>query len=106
MTTKKLKPVNLTVYMFDDLLSLLEDDHARKAGELLTLSDISFGDAEYTLVRGHIIERLLYQAYDEVHDDVDQNTEKFAKARSKAMAAVPSFLPDIDGKPRLVAING
>lgn len=106
MTTKKLKPVKLTVYLLNDLLSLLEDDHARRAEELLTSSDISFGDAEYTLVRGHIIERLLYQAYDEVHDDVDQNTEKFAKARTKAMAAVPSLLPDINGKPRLVAIDG
>lgn len=106
MTTKKLKPVHLTVYMFYDLLSLLEVDHAAKASELLRSSDISFGDAEYTLVRGHLIERLLYQAYDEVHADVDQNTEKFAKARSKAMAVVPSLLPVIDGKPRLVAIEG
>jgi hypothetical protein len=106
MAIKKLKPVSLSVYMFDDLLSLLDDEHARKAEELLTSSDISFGDAEYTLVRGHIIERLLYQAYDEVHDDVDQSSEKFAKARSKAMAAVPSLLPDINGEPRLVAISG
>lgn len=106
MKTKKIRPVSLSVYLFDDLIDVLDEHHAREAARLLGESDISFGDAEYTLVRGHLIERILYEAYDEINEHEDREGAKFLAARRKAMAALPSLLPDLDGNPRLVAIRG
>lgn len=106
MTTKTASLVNLSVYMFEDLLDLLDKDHAYAASALLQNSDISFGDAEYTLVRGTLIERLLYDAYDDAHVDRDDGGEEFLAARAAAMAVLPSLLQSPGSDPVLVAING
>ena len=106
MTKKPIKTVNIEVYMFADLLGLLEKDHAEKSADLLAESDVSFGDAEYTIVRGQSIHKLIERAYEELHEGQDHDSEPFQAARDTAMGVLPPLGADRRGWPRLVAIDG
>lgn len=56
----------IEVYYLDDILSVFPDGFETDFHEnFLQASDISYGDAEYTLVRGAVIDRLLHDCWDE-----------------------------------------
>lgn len=110
MTTKQDKPLprvsQLPVYFFSDLLKLLDKKLAERASDRLAESDISFGDAEYTLVRGQRIVDLLEDAYDDLHDSEDQETSAYRAAKHDALYFVNALKDSWRGESVLVAIDG
>jgi len=110
MTTKQDKPLprvsQLPVYFFGDLLTLLDKKLAEHASDRLAESDISFGDAEYTLVRGQRIVDLLEDAYDDLHDSEDQETSAYRAAKHDALYFVNALKDSWRGESVLVAIDG
>lgn len=110
MTTKQDKPLprvsQLPVYFFSDLLKLLDEKLAERACDRLADSDISFGDAEYTLVRGQRIVDLLEDAYDDLHDSEDQETSAYRAAKHDALYFTGALKDSWRGEPVLVAIDG
>jgi len=110
MTTKEEKPLprvsQLPVIYFADLLKLLDEKLAEKASDKLAESDISFGDAEYTLVRGERIVDLLEEAYDDLHENEDTTKPAYAMAKQRSLYFRHSLQKAWRGEPVLVAIDG
>ena len=110
MTTKQDKPLprvsQLPVYFFSDLLKLLDKKLAEHASDRLAESDISFGDAEYTLVRGQRIAALLEDAYADLHENEDQEASAYRAAKHDALYFINALKDSWRGEPVLVAIDG
>lgn len=86
----------LEVYYLDDILSLFPGEFEDDFNEnWLTSGDISFGDATYTLVAGHRIDRLLHDCW----DDGDYATDAMKED-------IWSRLPVLFNGGTLVAIRG
>lgn len=89
-TTQPIQIVQIPVYMWDDLVDLLPEGFADVAHDALGDSDrVSFGDAEYTVIKGTLAQRILFDAWDgwdgaEDHD----RTEVFGRLPSLINAHV------------------
>jgi hypothetical protein len=93
--TSEVPLCTLEVYHLDDILNVFTAEFQDAFMEELSNSDISFGDAAYTLVSGSTIDRMLHDLFD--GDDWDGCLSK-----SETWSKLPVlFNPDV-----LVAIRG
>ena len=86
-----IKPVTFTAYEWNDLLSVFPEGYADHAYETLeTSSDVSFGDAEATLIKGTLAERILHRAWDTWEDGPEglDRREVFSRLPSLVNALV------------------
>ena len=91
-TNSKIPSESFEAYMWDDLLEVFPQE-VQEAASILGDNSFSYGDAEYTLIKGTVVERILYDAWDEV-------LGSHCSARAPTFARLPSLI----GK--LVAIRG
>lgn len=92
-----IKPVTFTAYEWNDLLSVFPEGYADHAYETLeTSGDVSFGDAEATLIKGTLAERILHRAW----DSWDGITSGPVLSRHEVFSRLPSLVN------ALVALNG
>ena len=63
-TTQPVQIVHIPAYMWDDLVALFPEDFADVASDALAGSAVSFGDAEYTIIKGTLAQRILFDAWD------------------------------------------
>ena len=89
-TNNTIPSESFEAYMWDDLLEVFPQE-VQEAASQRRDNDVSWGDAEYTLIKGHVVERILYDAWEEVMGAID---------REPTFARLPSLI----GK--LVAIRG
>jgi hypothetical protein len=77
-------------YMWDDLVALFPEDFAEEANEAIGNSNkVSFGDAEYTLIKGTLALRILYDAWEDYDGaDSDDVGKVFARLPSLVNALV------------------
>jgi hypothetical protein len=89
-TTQPIQIVHIPAYMWDDIVDLFPEDFAEEANDTIGNSNkVSFGDAEYTLIKGTLALRILYDAWSmwngsEEHD----RNEVFARLPSLVNALV------------------
>lgn len=64
-TTQPIQIVHIPTYMWDDLVALFPEDFVEEANDTIGASNkVSFGDAEYTIIKGTLAERILFDAWD------------------------------------------
>ena len=91
-TNSTIPSESFEAYMWDDLLEVFPQE-VQEAASILGDNAFTYGDAEYTLIKGSVVERILYNAWDEVEgSDSPDRASTFAR------------LPCLIGK--LVAIRG
>jgi|GEM_PF-5311187 len=62
-TAQTIETVHIPVYMWDDIVDLFPEGFADVACEALENSNkVSFGDAEYTIIKGTLAQRILFDA--------------------------------------------
>jgi len=91
-TNNTIPSESFEAYMWDDLLEVFPQE-VQEAASILGDNAFTYGDAEYTLIKGSVVERILYNAWDEVEG-----------SDSPARASTFARLPSLIGK--LVAIRG
>jgi len=91
-TNSTIPSESFEAYMWDDLLEVFPQE-VQEAASTLGDNAFTYGDAEYTLIKGSVVERILYNAWDEVEG-----------SDSPARASTFARLPSLIGK--LVAIRG
>ena len=87
---------NFGAYLWDDLLEEFPVAVQERANELL-LEAVTFGDAEWTLVKGTRIDRILHDAWNSVADEVEDLGER---------RATFARLPSLVAQGTLVAVRG
>jgi hypothetical protein len=91
-TNNTIPSESFEAYMWDDLIEMFPQE-VQEAASQRRDNDVSWGDAEYTLIKGHVVERILYDAWDDVvGSDSPDRAPTFAR------------LPSLIGK--LVALCG
>lgn len=91
-TNNTIPSESFEAYMWDDLLEVFPQE-VQEAASILGDNAFTYGDAEYTLIKGHVVERILYDAWDDVvGSDSPDRAPTFAR------------LPSLIGK--LVALCG
>jgi len=88
---------NFGAYMWDDLLEVFPVEVQERAQELL-LNAVTFGDAEWTLVKGSRVDRIFHDAWSYIVDKGEAGTEE----RRAAFARLPSLI----SPGTLVAVRG
>lgn len=91
-TNNTIPSESFEAYMWDDLLEVFPQE-VQEAASILGDNAFTYGDAEYTLIKGSVVERILYNAWDEVEG-----------SDSPVRASTFARLPSLVGK--LVAIRG
>lgn len=91
-TNNTIPSESFEAYMWDDLLEVFPQE-VQEAASILGDNAFTYGDAEYTLIKGSVVERILYNAWDEVEG-----------SDSPGRASTFARLPSLVGK--LVAIRG
>jgi hypothetical protein len=89
-TTQPVQIVHIPAYMWDDIVDLFPEDFANVASDALGDSDMdAFGDAEYTIIKGTLATRILFDAWDgwDGAEEHDRN-EVFARLPSLINALV------------------
>ena len=79
--------------MWDDLVALFPEDFAEVASDAFYDYEVSFGDAEYTIFKGTLAERILFDAWD-AWDGAEEHD------RNEVFARLPSLIN------ALVALRG
>ena len=64
-TNSTIPSESFEAYMWDDLLEVFPQE-VQEAASILGDNAFTYGDAEYTLIKGSVVERILYDAWDEV----------------------------------------
>jgi hypothetical protein len=92
-TNNTIPSESFEAYMWDDLLEVFPQEVQEAASQRRDNSNFAWGGAEYTLIKGHVVERILYDAWDDVvGSDSPDRAPTFAR------------LPSLIGK--LVALCG
>lgn len=89
-----IKPVTFTAYEWNDLLSVFPEGFADYATDMMGEKGPAFGDAEHTLIKGTLAERILHRAWDTWEDGPEGHD------RREVFSRLPSLVN------ALVALNG
>jgi hypothetical protein len=84
--------VNIEVYMFHDIVDRLPDDIYNIVDNTID-NKVSYGDAEYTIIKGTFLERIIHDAFESSGDYSDD-------AKMEILKKIPSLVN------ALIAING
>ena len=84
--------VNIEVYMLHDIVDRLPDDIYNIVDNTID-NKVSYGDAEYTIIKGAFLEDVIHDAFKESGDYSDD-------AKMEIMKKIPSLVN------ALIAING
>ena len=88
---------NFGAYLWDDLIEDFPVSVQERAQELL-LEAVTFGDAEWTLVKGSRVDRIFHDAWSYIVDEGEAGTEE----RRASFARLPSLI----SPGTLVAVRG
>jgi hypothetical protein len=84
--------VNIEVYIYNDISDQLPDDIRKLVDDTID-NKVSFGDAEYTIIKGTFLERIIHDAFESSGDYSDER-------KMEILRDIPSLIN------ALVAING
>ena len=88
---------NFGAYLWDDLIEDFPVSVQERAQQLL-LEVVTFGDAEWTLIKGSLAERLLYDAWSEIVPEGED--------RDESWCSMSAHLPSLIAPGTLVAVRG
>jgi hypothetical protein len=84
--------VNIEVYMLHDIVDRLPDDIYNIVDDAID-NKVSFGDAEYTIIKGSFLERI-------IHDAFESSGDYSNESKAEILREIPSLVN------ALIAING
>ena len=84
-TNSTIPSESFEAYMWDDLIEVFPQE-VQEAAERILNETVSWGDAEYTLIKGSAVERILYDAWEEVQGAID---------RAPTFARLPSLIGNL-----------
>ncbi len=84
--------VSIEVYMLHDILDRLPDDIYNIVDDSID-NKVSYGDAEYTIIKGTFLERIIHDAFESSGDYSDER-------KAEILKDIPSLIN------ALIAING
>jgi hypothetical protein len=84
--------VSIEVYIYNDISDQLPDDIRKLVDDTID-NKVSFGDAEYTIIKGTFLERIIHDAFESSGDYSDER-------KAEILKDIPSLIN------ALIAING